>query len=52
MKIILDNFNYKGHHFDRYEVEWPQVSNLDEVPEERVTEYITESLDKFIEEES
>lgn len=49
MKIIIDDFNYKGVHFKQYECEMPGVKNLDEIPEERITEYICESLDKFIE---
>lgn len=52
MKIILDNFKYKGRHFDHYECELPQVANLEDVPEDRLTEYICESLNQFIEEES
>lgn len=52
MKIMLDNFNYKGRHFDHYETEWPNVKNLDEVPEGKIVEYVTESLDTFLKEES
>ena len=52
MKIILDDFNYKGRHFDHYVCEMPQVKRLEDVPEERITEYICESLDQFLEEES
>lgn len=48
MKIVLSDFNYKGRHFDHYECEWPNVKNLDEVPEEKAIEYITESLNEFL----
>lgn len=51
MKIILDDFNYKGRHFKHYETEWPNVKTIDDIPEEKIIEYITESLDNFIEEE-
>lgn len=50
MKIILDNFNYKGKHFDRYECDLPQVTNVDELPEDKIIEYIIENLEEFIKE--
>lgn len=50
--IIIDNFNYKGHHFERFECEMPNVKDIDEIPEEKITEYVIESLDRFIEEET
>jgi hypothetical protein len=52
MKIILDDIIYKGHHFKRYECELPNVKNIDDTNEERITEYVKESLDNFLEEES
>ena len=52
MKIIIDNFYYKGHHFDCYECDMPNVNNLDEVSEDKITEYVVESLNKFIDEQS
>lgn len=51
MKIVLDNFNYKGQHFKHYVCEMPNVKNLDDVPEEKITEYVIECLNRFIEEE-
>lgn len=52
MKIILNDINYKGHHFKHVEIEWPNVKNLEDVPEEKAIEYICESLDRFIEDEA
>ena len=45
MKIILNNINYKGHHFDRYEVDIPNVTDIDEVSEERIMEEIVNCLE-------
>ena len=50
MKIILDHFKYKGQYFEHFECELPQVKKLEDIPEGRLTEYICESLDQFIEE--
>lgn len=52
MKIILDNFNYRGKHFSHYECDLPQLHDVDETNEERLTEYIKESLDELMKEES
>lgn len=51
MKVIIDNFNYQGRHFDRFECELPQLTDIDEYPwtEEAIVNYITESLDRAIE---
>ena len=49
MKIILDNIKYKGYQFDRYELEIPDVEDLDDIPEEKITERIIDSLEHSIE---
>lgn len=51
MMIIIKDFYYKGHYIESYGFEFPQLKNLDEVPEGRIEEYINESLDNFIKEE-
>ena len=51
MRIILDDINYKGRHFKRLECELPNVKNLDEIPEGKLTEYICDSLDQIIKDE-
>ena len=48
MNITLSDFNYKGHRFDRYVCELPNVKTLDDVLEERIIEYIRESLDEIL----
>lgn len=48
MKVVLNDICYKGIHIDKYECDLPQITNLDEVPEEKITEYITESLDTYL----
>lgn len=51
MKIILKDFYYKNNHIKRYECEFPQVSNLEDIPVENLEAYIIEALDQFIEED-
>ena len=48
MKCILEDINYKGVHFDSYECEIPNVKNLDDIPEEKLIGYITDSLEQTI----
>lgn len=52
MKIILENFDYKGRHFNHYEGEFPQVTKFDDSTQERLIDYVVEVLDKIIEGES
>lgn len=52
MKITMSNFNYKGYRIGYYECELPQVDDIDEIFVERIMDYITESLDEIIKEES
>lgn len=47
MKIIIENFEYKGTHINRYESDMPQVTKLDEVPLDKLEAYIMESLDEL-----
>ena len=51
MKLILNNINYKGRHFDEVTFELPQVCEFDETFEERIVPYITEQLDMLIKDE-
>lgn len=46
MKVIVDDFNYRGQHFDHCEFDFPQLKDVDDLDEERITDYIKESLDK------
>lgn len=52
MRIMLENFNYKGHHIERYGFDFPQLKDCDEYVAERLIVYIKESLDEHIKEES
>ena len=49
MKIIVEDFKYKGRHFEYFEADWPGVDVADDIPEENIIDYIKESLDDFIE---
>jgi len=47
MKIALENFDYRGMHFDKYEVVLSGVGDLHEKNLDKViTEMIKEDLDK------
>lgn len=49
MKIILDDFNYRGHHFERVECEIPQVDELEEgILEDLISRYVIWDLDDVI----
>jgi len=47
MKIILENFNYKGMHFDKYELDLPGLGDVyDESLDKVITDKIKEDLDE------
>lgn len=49
MKIILDDFNYRGYHFERVECEIPQVDELEEaLLEDLISRYLIWDLDDCI----
>lgn len=49
MKITLDDFNYRGHHFERVECEIPQVDDLEEaLLEDLLSMHLMWDLDDFI----
>lgn len=43
MRIIIEDFNYNGQHFDRCEYDLPQIKEVDETFKEKIAEYIVES---------
>lgn len=46
MKIILENFNFKGQHHKGFEMNFPQVDNVEDILNngEKMMDYIEESL--------
>lgn len=49
MKIILDDFNYRGYHFERIECEIPQVDELEEaLLEDLISRYLIWDLDDYL----
>lgn len=47
MKIRLDNFNYRGMHFDKYELNLPELGDVyDRCLDKVIIEKIKEDLDK------
>lgn len=48
MKITLENFNYKGMHFDQYGLNLPELVDIsDECVDEVITEKIKEELNEI-----
>lgn len=48
MKVILEDFNYKGMHFDQYGLDLPELSDIsDECIGEVITEKVKENLDEI-----
>lgn len=52
MKIILKDFNYKGKHFKELDLEMPNIKNVEDIPEDKIVDYVKESLNNFLEEEA
>ena len=52
MKIVFKDFNYKGKHFKELELGMPNIKNVEDIPKDKIVEYIVESLDNFLDEES
>ena len=50
MKITINDFYYNGQHFDTYTCEMPGVSVLDEIPDEKISNHVSESLDDYLKE--
>ena len=49
MKIILDDFNYGGYHFERIECELPEVKDLEEgLLEDLLSLHVIWDLEDFI----
>ena len=48
MKITLDDFNYRGYHFEQYSCELPQLKCLEEADNDLMLFYVAEQLDDFI----
>lgn len=52
MQIVLKDFTYKGEHVNEVVFAALQRSEVDEVFAERIGEYILESLENLLKEES
>lgn len=51
MKVTIDNFNYRGIHFDELTCELPKhIKNLEDVTNEEITGYVMEHLNRIIDE--
>lgn len=49
MKIALDDFNYRGYHFERIECELPEFEDLEEVIlEDLISMHVIWDLDDYV----
>lgn len=45
MKIVIEDFVYYGHHFDKFEVKLPDLTGLDEIDAEMmIYEHVIDAL--------
>ena len=49
MKIIIEDFNYKGKHYDEVGFELTHVSNIEDIPEDKIVPYVMEGLKNLLE---
>ena len=50
MKVILKDFYYKGKHINEHVCDMPQIKNIEDVPEDRIVDYVLEVLEILHEE--
>lgn len=50
MKVIIDDFNYKGKHYDEVVFEMPQLDNIEDIPEDKIVGYVIEGLENLLKE--
>ena len=48
MKIILDDFSYRGYYFEHFEFEIPNVENLEDVTEDLLFRHVVWDLEELI----
>lgn len=48
MKIILDDFSYRGYYFERFDFEIPNVENLEDITEDLLYRHVIWELEDFI----
>jgi len=46
MKVVVDNFSYKGKYYDKFECELP-VSDLNSISSKELSAMFTEQIDIF-----
>ncbi len=48
MKITLKDFNFADHHFEEYEIDLPNIQNLEDVEMEKIEEQVVYTLLDYI----
>lgn len=48
MRVLLKDFEFRGHKFTKFECELPNIKRLEDVTSDLISEYIIECLDAHI----
>ena len=48
MKIILDDFSYRGYYFKQLDFEIPDVKKLEDITCDMLSEHVIDDLDSYI----
>lgn len=51
MRIIIKDFMFKGKYYDEATFEMPNVSNIEDIPEDKIVPYVIESLNELLKED-
>lgn len=51
MKIIIQDFKFKGEHYDEFELDMPNVENIEGIPEDKIIPYVMEELEILLKED-
>ena len=49
MKIIIRDFNFKGKHHNEVVFELTHVSNIEDIPKDKIVSYVMEGLKNLLE---
>ena len=50
MKIIIEDFKYEGKYIGKVEFEMPQLSNIEDIPEDKIVPYVMGELKDLLKE--
>lgn len=51
MKIIIQDFNFKGKHYGEVVFEMPNINNIEDIPEDKIVPYVMGELEDLLKED-